>query len=120
MFENGVSNSQILMMSGANVVGLVSLLAYTVKSLNEVNSNLEDIRLEVDGLKSSFSENNKRSNLVFNRLHEKIQQNMKVVDTDKNMLESIKRKVTEEPSMIYEKKESNKDDVEFAIAELMG
>ena len=49
---------------------------------------------------------------------------MKVVDNDKKMLESVKRRVTEEPSLIYEKKESpvreKGDEVDSAIAALMG
>ena len=32
------------LLTGVNSVGLVSLLAYTLRTFNEVNANLEDLR----------------------------------------------------------------------------
>ena len=36
------------LLSGANTIGLVSLLAYTLRTFNEVNTNIDDLRMELD------------------------------------------------------------------------
>lgn len=130
MFKNVQNNS--LMLTGMNTAGLVTLLAYTVKTFNEINSSLEDIRFEVDSLKSSLSENNKRTNVVFTRLNEKIDQKVKQLKSHEPVIQEMSRlRVKEEPQRklieldedfitetpVQEKKE---DEISDAIAELMG
>ena len=63
------------LLSGANTVGLISLLAYTLRTFNEVNSNLDELKLELDAFKKNYSENNKRCNLAFNHLNTKLEEN---------------------------------------------
>ena len=63
MFKS--SQNQQMMLTGLNSAGLVTLLAYTVKTFNEINTSLEDLKFEMDSLKGSLSENNKRTNVVF-------------------------------------------------------
>lgn len=67
------------LLAGANVVGLVSLLAYTLRTFNEVNSNIEEIRGELDVFRKNYSDNNKRSNIAFNHLNTKLEENTRMI-----------------------------------------
>ena len=69
------------LIAGANVVGLVSLLAYTLRTFNEVNSNIDELRSELDSFRKNFSENNKRSNMAFNHINSKLEENSRMIQT---------------------------------------
>lgn len=144
MFDTPAKQS--LLLSSANTAGLVSLLAYTLRTFNEVNSNLEDIRSEIEQIKGSFSENNKRSNLAFNKLNQKIEENSQHLSNNNiNLMKRVKKlssNVTSSNSnqkaKVYEENEDSSepeeiftsppkksmmarvDDINSAISELMG
>lgn len=67
------------LLTGVNSVGLVSLLAYTLRTFNEVNSNLEDLRGDIDMIKKSHTENNKRSSVAFSHLNTKLEENSRML-----------------------------------------
>jgi len=69
------------LLAGANAVGLLSLVAYTLRTFNEVNSNIDELRLELDAFRKNYSDNNKRSNLAFNHLNTKLEENSRKLNT---------------------------------------
>ena len=85
--------NQALLLGGANTVGIAALAAYTIRTLNELNSSLEDIRYEMEQIKTTFSENNKRSNVAFNRLNQRIEENIQNVHTQSGMINGFKKQV---------------------------
>ena len=85
--------NQALVLGGANTVGIAALAAYTVRTLNEMNSNLEDLRYEMEQIRTTFSENNKRSNVAFNRLNQRIEENIQNVHTQSSMINGFKKQV---------------------------
>ena len=90
MFDT--SAKQALLLGGANTAALVSLLAYSLRTFNEINSNLEDIRSELEQIKGTFSENNKRSNMAFNKLNQKIEENSQHLSTNNtNLMKKVKK-----------------------------
>ena len=78
--------------TGINSVGLVSLLAYTLRTFNEVNNNIEELRTELDGLKKSHSDNNKRSNVAFNHLNGKLEENTRLLSNAMSSRPQIRKK----------------------------
>jgi len=91
MFKN--PQQQSLLLGGVNMAGLLSLTAYTIRTLNETNMALQDMRLELEQMKSTFSENNKRSNVAFTRLNQRIEENIQTVHTHNHLLEGVKKQV---------------------------
>lgn len=91
MFKN--PQQQSLLLGGVNMAGLLSLTAYTIRTLNETNLALQDMRLELEQIKSTFSENNKRSNVAFTRLNQRIEENIQTVHTHNHLLEGVKKQV---------------------------
>ena len=91
MFKN--PQQQSLLLGGVNMAGLLSLTAYTIRTLNETNLALQDMRLELEQIKSTFSENNKRSNVAFTRLNQRIEENIQTVHNHNNLLEGVKKQV---------------------------
>jgi len=87
MFEN--NNKNLTLLSGVNTVSVVALLAYTVRTFNEVNTNLEELRGDLEFLKSSFSENNKRANIAFTRLNQRIQESGRKVEEVKPVVRKV-------------------------------
>ena len=82
------------LITGVNAVGLVSLLAYTLRTFNEVNANIDDLRSEIDVLRKSHSENNKRSNIAFSHLNNKLEENSRMLSGAMSMPQprkSVKR-----------------------------
>lgn len=98
------------LLAGANTVGLVSLLAYTLRTFNEVNSNLEDIRTELDDVKKNFSENNKRSNLAFNHLNGKLEENTRLLTS--RVSRQTTRPVREPRRVIVREEPEPEEDIE--------
>ena len=71
--NNGImTTGQQVALTGVNTVGLISLLAFTIRNFNELNSTIEEIKTEFSNLKHSINENNKRANISFSRLNQKI------------------------------------------------
>lgn len=97
------------LLSGANTIGLVSLIAYTLRTFNEVNSNIEDLRSDLDEFKKNFSENNKRSNLAFNHLNGKLEENTRLITT---RLSQISNKSHREPRRVIVREEEPEEEIE--------
>lgn len=81
------------LLTGVNSVGLVSLLAYTLRTFNEVNANLEDLRSDLDVVKKAFSENNKRSNVAFSHLNSKLEENSRMLSIQMNSVRQSTRDI---------------------------
>ena len=69
------------LLAGVNAVGVVSLLAYTLRTFNEVNSNIDELRNEMESFRKNYSENNKRSNIAFNHLNTKLEENSRMIQS---------------------------------------
>ena len=122
------------LMTGVNAVGLVSLLAYTIRTFNEVNTNIEELRSEIDVLRKSHSENNKRSNIAFSHLNNKLEENSRMLSGAMTMSQprkSVKRpKVETYREISHEESEdeiqelhtglNQNDEIRGALSELMG
>ena len=106
--ERALSNiNKDNLMTNANLVGLLALTGFTIKNNIELSKRLREIEEELDNMKGNFNENNKRANIAFTRLNQRIQ------DTTNN----IKRYQREEK--ITEVVDENKDDVSAALEVLM-
>jgi hypothetical protein len=106
--ERALSNiNKDNLMTNANLVGLLALTGFTIKNNIELSKRLREIEEELDNMKGNFNENNKRANIAFTRLNQRIQ------DTTSNM----KRYQREEK--ITEVVDENKDDVSAALEVLM-
>tara|TARA_R110000822_G_scaffold103182_8_gene229764 strand:- start:2287 stop:2748 length:462 start_codon:yes stop_codon:yes gene_type:complete len=91
MFKN--PQQQSLLLGGVNMAGLLSLTAYTIRTLNETNASLLEMRQELEQIKGTFSENNKRSNVAFSRLNQRIEENVQIVNSQNHLLEGVKKQV---------------------------
>ena len=119
------------LLAGANVVGLVSLLAYTLRTFNEVNSNIDELRSELDSFRKNFSENNKRSNMAFNHLNSKLEENSRMIQTrmsgrqqmtERRPVRRVNYNREPEPEMEEISTFSNNvnDEISGALSELLG
>ena len=122
------------LMTGVNAVGLVSLLAYTIRTFNEVNTNIEELRSEIDVLRKSHSENNKRSNIAFSHLNNKLEENSRMLSGVMTMSQprkSVKRPKVETYREISQEESEDEiqelhtglnqtDEIRGALSELMG
>jgi len=128
MFKN--PQQQSLLLGGVNTAGLLSLTAYTIRNLNETNASLLEMRQELEQIKGTFSENNKRSNVAFSRLNQRIEENVQIVNNQNHLLEGVKKQVRklkvgeltevkrnsvvrEEPSPVEEVSSSEEEEVEI-------
>ena len=91
MFKN--PQQQALLLGGVNTAGLLSLAAYTIRTLNETQTSLQELRQELEQIKGTFSENNKRSNVAFGRLNQRIEENVQIVNNQSHLLEGMKKQV---------------------------
>lgn len=120
MFKN--PQQQALLLGGVNTAGLLSLTAYTIRTLNETQSSLQEIRDELELIKGTFSENNKRSNVAFSRLNQRIEENVQVVNSQTHLLEGVKKQVRKlkvgelqeikKASYVEEEEESSEEEIE--------
>ena len=111
-----VGKNQQTILSGANTLGLISLLAYVIRSFNEVNQNMEEIRTEFSTLKNYINENTKRANISFNRLNQKIEETS---ENYKRNSEHIEKQAVD--LVRHQPVEDHKtDDITSAINSLMG
>lgn len=120
-----LNGNQHVLLTGANTVGLISLLAYTVKSLNEKTQEIEELRTEFSTLRKHINENNSRTNMTFNTLSKKIEESKKSSQKNMNFLEDIKKnlstdgdlvqKIEEEQEKIQEIVPQSVDDITEAL-----
>lgn len=112
MGEGSLSTNGTTMLTGANTLGLMALLAYTVRNISEMNLYLDEIRDELKALKTSHVDNTKRSHMAIAKINEKL-----------NMVEQKKRRVVPEPKVVELPDDvdvsQQVDDVTAAIDELM-
>ena len=96
---------------GANIVGLLALTAFTVKSNIELNKKINELHEEIENIKGNFNENNKRANIAFTRLNQRIQETNN----------SVRRHQREEKVVEIREdyQDENKDDVSSALEVLM-
>ena len=117
MSEGSLSTNGATLLTGVNTLGLMSLLAYTVRNISEINLYLDEIRDELKSLKSSHVDTTKRSHMAISKINEKL-----------NMVEQKRRSfVPQSKSVVVEELEElddvdvtrQVDDVTAAIDELM-
>ena len=93
-----MSTSGATVLTGANTVGLLALLAYTVRNLSEMNVYLDELKDEIKHLKVSYADNTKRTHSAIGRLNEKVSGGQssrrrtptpKVVEIDDNVEERV-------------------------------
>ena len=100
--ERALSNiNKDNLMSNANLVGLLALTGFTIKNNIELNKKLRELEEEIENMKGSFNENNKRANIAFTRLNQRIQ------DTNTNI-----RRYQREDKITEVSVDDNKDDVQ--------
>lgn len=116
--ENSLLNTNpTTLLSGANAIALMALAAYSVRNLNEIHSYLDEIRDELKIIKTSQSENTKRSFKAISTLNEKIENasSKTSVFADKPK----RRQTYQQPSSKIEEFSDEDDGVSSAIHELM-
>ena len=109
------------LLTGVNSVGLVSLLAYTLRTFNEVNANLEDLRSDLDTVKKAFSENNKRSNVAFSHLNTKLEENSRMLSMQMNSVRqggTRDRRPVSRVNQIYTNEQLQDEEEEQEIEEI--
>tara|TARA_Y100000310_G_scaffold308572_1_gene351833 strand:+ start:1132 stop:1476 length:345 start_codon:yes stop_codon:yes gene_type:complete len=112
MSDGSLSTNGSTILTGVNTLGLMSLLAYTVRNVSEMNLYLDEIRDELRALKSSHVDTAKRSHLAISKINEKL-----------NMVDQKRRRVVPEPKVVELDDDADVsqqvDDVTAAIDELM-
>lgn len=117
--ENSMLNTNpTTLLSGANAIALMALAAYSVRNLNEIHSYLDEIRDELKVIKTSQSENTKRSFKAISTLNEKIE-NASTKSSVFSEKSPPKRRQTYQPSSKIEEYSDEDDGVSNAIHELM-
>ena len=116
--ENSLLNTNpTTLLSGANTIALMALAAYSVRNLNEIHSYLDEIRDELKVIKTSQSENTKRSFKAISTLNEKIENASSKTSV---FADKPKRRQTYQPPSSKIEEFSDEDDgVSSAIHELM-
>ena len=112
------------MATGVNSVGLVGLLIYCFREFREVNNNIEELRLEVSNLRNNNTENTKRSNIVFNQLSQKLEENTRKVNRASSMIsKEVKQfaadKLETNEASMQPAMEEEVDEIKSAIDTLM-
>jgi len=112
MSDQSITTKGATMLTGVNTIGLMALLAYTVRNISEMNIYLDEIRDELKILKKSHVDTTKRSHTAISKISEKL-----------NMVEQRKQKLVPEPKVVEivddTKISQQVDDVTAAIDELM-
>ena len=106
-----------MILNSLNTVCILSLLGYTIKTFNEMNGNLEELRSEMEYLKETFMDNNKKSNLAFNKLNQKIEENVNSMASNNISLMKKVKKMTKATSVgqevVKKVEESDSEEEEF-------
>lgn len=100
----------------ATLVGLAALTGYTVKTNLELTKKIELLENEIKNMKSTLNENNKRSNIAFTRLNQKIEETN---NSFKNIVHRRPIPVNKPTQKIEEVPDENKDEVSSALDVLM-
>ena len=100
----------------ATLVGLAALTGYTIKTNLELNKKIDFLENEIRNMKSTLNENNKRSNIAFTRLNQKIEETN---NSFKNVMQLRPMPVNKPTQKIEEVPDENKDDVSSALDALM-
>jgi len=107
--------------TGGNSVGLIMLLMYSLREFRTINNNIDEIKVEINNIRSSNTETTKRSNIVFNQLSQQLEENTKKVDKTKLFLEkelkaefdSSEQKITnEQEETIHNEQQDIKDAID--------
>ena len=109
MSNDNAGNTNVVI-SGVNMVGLVALLAYTVRNISDINSYLDEIKEELISLKRSHTDTTKRTHVAISKISEKVD----AVEIKKRSMNNF----VEEPKI--QEINEHVDDVTAAIDELMG
>ena len=125
-----ITKDNQMLLTGVNSIGLVSLLAFTIRTFNDVAANIEDIRSEIESLKKTSSDNGRRTNIALNHLNTKLDQNLKTVRAAESALTRVpQRKVQkvyvheEEEDDVEEIRSSSfveTDEISGALSDLLG
>ena len=112
--QGGISTSGTTMMTGVNTMGLIAIIAYSVRNINELQENINELNNQIKTLKTSHVENTKRTHSAIGKLNEKI------ISSSKGQSPSH-RKAPEPKIVEVDDDEINDqiDDVSAAISELM-
>ena len=110
--------------TGTNSVGLLMLFMYTMREFRTVNNNIEEIRVEINNIRNNSSETTKRSNIVFNQLSQKLEENSRKVEKTTSFLQNeLKASLdtNEEKISVEEETSINNEqqDIKDAIDSLM-
>ena len=119
--ENSImSTNPTTLLSGANAVALMALAAYSVRNLNEIHTYLDEIRDELKLIKTSQSENTKRSFKAISTLNEKIENaSTKTSVFSENAPRKRQQQTSYQPTSKIEEYSDEDDGVSSAIHELM-
>ena len=122
--QGGINTSSTAMVTGVNTIGLMALLAYSVRNINELNEHVSGLNEELKTLQNSYIDSVKRTNTLLNKL------NMKI---DSSSSSSQRTQNSRVPSSAYVERTGSKivdvtdedineqiDDVTAAIGEMMG
>ena len=125
-----ITKDNQMLLTGVNSIGLVSLLAFTVRTFNDVAANIEDIRSEIESIKKTSTDNGRRTNIALNHLNTKLDQNLKTVRAAETALTRVpQRKVQkvyvheEEEDDVEEVRSSSfveTDEISGALSDLLG
>lgn len=119
--ENSImSTNPTTLLSGANAVALMALAAFSVRNLNEIHTYLDEIRDELKVIKTSQSENTKRSFKAISTLNEKIENaSTKTSVFSENAPRKRQQQTSYQPTSKIEEYSDEDDGVSSAIHELM-
>jgi uncharacterized protein YoxC len=116
-----------MLLTGVNSVGLISLLAFTVRTFNDIASSMEDLRSEIETIKQGTNDTSRRTNIALNHLNSKLEQNIKTVRAAETALaprlqsqRTQKVYVREEPEEEPEESFSGNDEISGALSDLLG
>lgn len=125
-----ITKDNQMLLTGVNSIGLVSLLAFTIRTFNDVAANIEDIRSEIESIKKTSTDNGRRTNIALNHLNTKLDQNLKTVRAAETALtRAPQRKVQkvyvheEEEDDVEEIRSSSfveTDEISGALSDLLG
>ena len=94
--------------SGANAMAVLGLAYYTYKQNNELTKKVEFLQEELTKTRIAMNENNKRANIAFTRLNQRVDDTVRVVSTKSH---------DDVPKIV--EIEDNKDDIGSALNALM-
>ena len=125
-----ITKDNQMLLTGVNSIGLVSLLAFTIRTFNDVAANIDDIRSEIESIKKTSTDNGRRTNIALNHLNTKLDQNLKTVRVAETALtRPLPRKVQkvyvheEEEDDVEEVRSSSfveTDEISGALSDLLG